>query len=53
MNRPQAAILGSNGRASCNLFVAGFLLGLIVDPENGGDKFTHNFGGLLPRYTEL
>jgi hypothetical protein len=30
--------------SACYMFHAGFLLGLFVDPEDGGDMFVRNFG---------
>jgi hypothetical protein len=31
----------------------GFLLGIFFDPENGGDIFLRNFGGLSTDYEAL
>jgi hypothetical protein len=48
----------SGGRATFTrmvrkLRVTGFILGLLFDPEDGGDTFLRNVGGLLPNYMEL
>jgi hypothetical protein len=36
-----------------NWFHADFLFGLFLDPEDGGDMFFRNIGGLSTKYTEL
>jgi hypothetical protein len=45
----QRSTIRSVGR----LILAGFLLGLLFDTEDGGSTFLRNMGGLLPDYTAL
>jgi hypothetical protein len=40
-------------RAACCLLHAGFLLGLLFNPEDGGDILLRNFGWLSKDYTAL
>jgi hypothetical protein len=35
------------------MLLAGFLLAILFDPEDGSSKFLLNVGGLLPDYTAL
>jgi hypothetical protein len=37
----------------CRLRFGDFLLGLLFHPEDGGDTFLRNVGGLLPNCTAL
>jgi hypothetical protein len=37
--------------SACHLILAGFSLGLILDPENGSDVFLRNVRCLLAAYT--
>jgi hypothetical protein len=36
--------------SACCLLLSGYLLGVLVDPEDGGSKFFRNFVELLPHY---
>jgi hypothetical protein len=51
-------LLSSDGRATFTrivrkLLVTGFILGLLLNPEDGGDMVRRNVGGLLPNYMVL
>jgi hypothetical protein len=39
--------------SACYLLYSGFLLGFFFDPEDGGDIFLQNVGGLSTGYTAL
>jgi hypothetical protein len=38
---------------ACLVFFASFSLGLLFEPEDGGDAFLRTVGGLLPNYMAL
>jgi hypothetical protein len=37
--------------SACRLLLAGFLFGILFDPEDGGIAFLRSVGGLVPNYT--
>jgi hypothetical protein len=39
--------------SACHLLLAGFLLELLFDPEDGGSTFLQNVSGHLPEYMAL
>jgi hypothetical protein len=39
--------------SACCQLLAGFLLDLLLEPEDGGNTFLWNIGALLPDYTVL